>query len=155
VSRDKAETRVGLCFVAPIAGMAATEAAVPAVRVPRPRNIVRPDIGKVFHDAGLPWPSVKSVQYAVAGPEGPLWYYGDLLRTLMPNVERLGLTTADVVEIESLTDRLSAEAEAKKPRASHHHLTTRMITPGRHHHEFYARPSAHQTEISGPVRGGC
>jgi SAM-dependent methyltransferase len=72
------------------------------------------DIAKVFHDAGLPWPSVKSVQYAAAGPDGPLWYYGDLLRTLMPNVERLGLATRDMVEIESLADRLSAEAEAKK-----------------------------------------
>ena len=75
------------------------------------------DIAKVFHDAGLPWPSVKSVQYAAAGPDGPLWYYGDLLRTLMPNVERLGLATTDMVEIESLADRLSAEAEAKKTTA--------------------------------------
>jgi SAM-dependent methyltransferase len=75
------------------------------------------DIAKVFHDAGLPWPSVKSVQYAASGPDGPLWYYSDLLRTLMPNVERLGLATTDMVEIESLADRLSAEAEAKKTTA--------------------------------------
>jgi SAM-dependent methyltransferase len=70
------------------------------------------DIAKVFHDAGLPWPSVKSVQYAAAG-----WYYSDLLRTLMPNVERLGLATMDMVEIESLADRLSAQAGAKKTTA--------------------------------------
>ena len=75
------------------------------------------DIAKVFHDAGLPWPSVRSVQYAAAGPDGPLWYYGDLLRTLMPNVERRGLASTDTVEIESLADRLSAEAEAKKTTA--------------------------------------
>jgi hypothetical protein len=35
----------------------------------------------------------------------------------MPNVERLGLATTDMVEIESLADRLSAEAEAKKTTA--------------------------------------
>src|SRR5258707_6401644 len=44
------------------------------------------DIAKVFDDAGLPWPSVKSVQYAAAGPDGPLLYYCDLLRTCIPTI---------------------------------------------------------------------
>lgn len=70
------------------------------------------DIGRVFHKACLPWPQVISFQYAAAGSQGPLWYYSDLLRTVLPHIERLGLATAGEIDIETLADRLHAEATA-------------------------------------------
>jgi hypothetical protein len=91
------------------------------ISIPSGRNVLlgRPELlvlvsARIFHDAGLPWPRLKSFQYAAAGPEGPTWYYVDLLRTVLPHVERLGLATAEQVDIETLADRLRAEAKAEK-----------------------------------------
>jgi ubiquinone/menaquinone biosynthesis C-methylase UbiE len=72
------------------------------------------NIGGVFHKAGLPWPRVISFQYAAAGSEGPLWYYSDLLRTVLPQIERLGLATAGEIDIDTLADRLRVEATTKE-----------------------------------------
>jgi AraC-like DNA-binding protein len=76
------------------------------------------DIAKVFHDAGLPWPSVRSVQYAAAGPDGPLWYYGDLLRTLMPNVEGLGLATTTWSRSKAWQTDSARRRKRRRPRPS-------------------------------------
>jgi SAM-dependent methyltransferase len=72
------------------------------------------DLARIFHDAGLPWPRMKSVRHTAGGPEGPLWFYADLLRTLLPQIERLGLATVEEVDVETIADRLRAEAETEK-----------------------------------------
>jgi SAM-dependent methyltransferase len=72
------------------------------------------DLAAVFHNAGLPWPRILSFQYAAAGPEGPLWYYPDLLATVLPHLERLGIATAAEIDIDTLFERLRAEATRKE-----------------------------------------
>src|SRR5215217_4191242 len=67
-------------------------------------------LGALFRDAGLPWPHMTSFQKASCGPEGLYWLFAETARTLLPHIVRLGLATAEQVDIESLASRLRDEA---------------------------------------------
>jgi SAM-dependent methyltransferase len=67
-------------------------------------------LGALFRDAGLPWPHMASFQKASCGPEGFYWLFAETARTLLPHIVRLGLATAEQVDIESLASRLQDEA---------------------------------------------
>jgi SAM-dependent methyltransferase len=68
------------------------------------------DLAHVFRMAGLPFPRLTAIQYAAAGNEEPLWYFAELLRSVAPHVERLGLATAEEIGLDTLDARLSEEA---------------------------------------------
>src|SRR5215213_3905925 len=65
-------------------------------------------LGALFRDAGLP--HMTSFQKASCGPEGFYWLFAETARTLLPHIVRLGLATAEQVDIESLASRLRDEA---------------------------------------------
>jgi len=67
-------------------------------------------LGRVFREAGLPWPNMNSFQKASCGPDGFYWLFAETVRTLLPNIIRLGLATAEEVGIDSLESRLCEEA---------------------------------------------
>jgi SAM-dependent methyltransferase len=67
-------------------------------------------LGAIFRDAGLPWPYMTSFQKACCGPDGFYWLFAETVRTLMPHILRLGLATAEQVNIENLAARLREEA---------------------------------------------
>ena len=71
-------------------------------------------LGAVFRDAGLPWPHMSSFQKACCGPDGFYWLFAETVRTLLPQIERLGLATAEQVEVDSLARRLRDEAIATR-----------------------------------------
>jgi ubiquinone/menaquinone biosynthesis C-methylase UbiE len=76
---------------------------------------VPPDFGKrlgrTFLDAGLPWPTLSGI-VPVGGGAGSYLYswLAESLRTLLPILERAGLTTADELQVDTLAARLEAEA---------------------------------------------
>jgi hypothetical protein len=69
-------------------------------------------LGKVFRDAGLPWPYMTSFQKASCGPDGFYWLFAETARTLLPHIVQSGLATAEQVDIETLETRLRNEAVA-------------------------------------------
>ena len=71
-------------------------------------------LGRVFRDAGLPWPNMNSFQKASCGPDGFYWLFAETVRTLLPNIIRLGLATAEQVDVNSLANRLCEEATTTK-----------------------------------------
>jgi SAM-dependent methyltransferase len=71
-------------------------------------------LGAVFRDADLPWPHMSSFQKASCGPDGFYWLFAETVRTLLPQIVRLGLATAEQVDIDSLTARLRDEAVATR-----------------------------------------
>jgi SAM-dependent methyltransferase len=71
-------------------------------------------LARVFRDAGLPWPNMSSFQKTSCGPDGFYWLFAETVRTLMPNILRLGLATAEEVDIDSLESRLCEEATSSK-----------------------------------------
>ena len=100
--------------------MKSIEAIYPLLDQPRKVVIImhqKPDadamgssLGRVFRDAGLPWPNMNSFQKASCGPEGFYWLFAETVRTLLPNIVRLGLATAEQVDVDSLANRLCKEA---------------------------------------------
>jgi len=71
-------------------------------------------LGAVFRDAGLPWPYMTSIQMACCGPDGFYWLFAETVRTLLPHIVRLGLASAEKVDIETLETRLRDEAVARR-----------------------------------------
>jgi SAM-dependent methyltransferase len=71
-------------------------------------------LAALFRDAGLPWPSLMSFQKASCGPDGDYWALADQVRILLPQIERLGLASAEQVDIASLESRLREEAIATR-----------------------------------------
>ncbi|MCU1276406.1 MAG: hypothetical protein JWO48_3837 [Bryobacterales bacterium] len=66
-----------------------------------------------FRTAGLPVPALYVHAGIGAGPDHPLYsVIADLIRTLLPSLEKLGLATAADVDVETLTRRLSDEVAA-------------------------------------------
>ena len=45
----------------------------------------------------LPWPNLNSFQKASCGQDGFYWLFAETVRTLLPNIIRLGLATAEEV----------------------------------------------------------
>jgi SAM-dependent methyltransferase len=65
-----------------------------------------------FEAAGLPWPSMRlgAVIGGGANAAGEVRLLTDLARTLLPEMERLGVATAAEVGLETLADRMLEEA---------------------------------------------
>ncbi|WP_167484029.1 class I SAM-dependent methyltransferase [Mesorhizobium tamadayense] len=64
-----------------------------------------------FAAAGLPAPQMISAGLAGSGPASPLYnYIAETLRSLLPMAERLGIATADEIEVDTLAERLCREA---------------------------------------------
>lgn len=69
-------------------------------------------LGRTFIDAGLPTPTMILTGNVSVGPNSPVYaYFADTLRSMLPIGERLGVLTAQEVDIDTLTERLAAEAE--------------------------------------------
>jgi ubiquinone/menaquinone biosynthesis C-methylase UbiE len=65
----------------------------------------------IFAEAGLPAPAMHLDAAAGGGPEWPGYeYMARLIRTILPQITQLGVATEDEVEIDTLADRLRAEA---------------------------------------------
>jgi ubiquinone/menaquinone biosynthesis C-methylase UbiE len=79
------------------------------------RSGASPDFGlkltRTFLDAGLPRPTVKAV-LPVASREGsPLFAWLAMgVKTLLPRIEELGLATAEEIQVDTLAERMEAEA---------------------------------------------
>jgi 2-polyprenyl-3-methyl-5-hydroxy-6-metoxy-1,4-benzoquinol methylase len=71
-------------------------------------------LGAVFHSAGLPWPQMMSFQKVCCGPDGFYWGLAELIRAVLPNIVRLGLATAEEVDIDTLETRLQNEVVTKR-----------------------------------------
>lgn len=83
------------------------------------------DLYGVFVDAGLPEPTL---QYTapVGGPEtwGGYQFIADSFRSILPLLERFGITTAEAVDLDTLAQRLRAEVVAsKRPLVLPPHIT--------------------------------
>jgi ubiquinone/menaquinone biosynthesis C-methylase UbiE len=67
-----------------------------------------------FLQAGLPSPQMISAQPVHCGPEATGYEYAtQVLRSLLPTVERNGVATAAEIEIDTLADRLREDAVAR------------------------------------------
>jgi len=65
----------------------------------------------VFVDAGLPMPTAVFGGYTGSGPDSPVYaYVADGLRSVAPIAERLGTFTAAEADIDTLAERLAAQA---------------------------------------------
>ena len=67
-----------------------------------------------FLAAGLPAPTMR-LEAAIGGggfSEGPAFVAAELTRTLLPDLLRLGVATADEVQVETLADRMRTEIAA-------------------------------------------
>jgi hypothetical protein len=71
-------------------------------------------LGSVFRGAGLPWPQMMSFQKACCGPDGFYWLLAETTRAVLPHIFRLGLATAEQVDINTLEARLRNEAVAER-----------------------------------------
>lgn len=69
-------------------------------------------LGAVFRAAGLPWPYLNSVQKASCGPDGILWYFTELVRSLEIEIVAGGIATEHEIDIATLDARLEADAIA-------------------------------------------
>jgi hypothetical protein len=68
-------------------------------------------LANVFVDAGLPMPTVVLGGYTGSGPDSPVYdYVADGVRSVAPIAERLGIFTAAEADVDTLAERLAAEA---------------------------------------------
>jgi ubiquinone/menaquinone biosynthesis C-methylase UbiE len=65
-----------------------------------------------FRAASLPGPRLLQSGIVGGGPQAPSWGFANLIRGLLPLMERLGIASRDEVALETLTDRLQAEVNA-------------------------------------------
>jgi 2-polyprenyl-3-methyl-5-hydroxy-6-metoxy-1,4-benzoquinol methylase len=81
------------------------------------RTGIDPDMGlhlvRHFVAAGLPRPTVKA-DVPIAGEAGSYayWWLAETLRSLLPRIHDFGLATAEVIEIDTLAQRMEEEAVA-------------------------------------------
>lgn len=66
-------------------------------------------LGATFRAAGLHWPYMSAVQKASCGPQGILWYFAELVRTLQSEIVSGGLATETEIDLDTLEARLEAE----------------------------------------------
>jgi ubiquinone/menaquinone biosynthesis C-methylase UbiE len=63
-----------------------------------------------FLEAGLPAPQILAANHAGGGPDSPVYgYVAETVRSLLPMTERLGIATADQIQIDTLVERLRHE----------------------------------------------
>jgi 2-polyprenyl-3-methyl-5-hydroxy-6-metoxy-1,4-benzoquinol methylase len=76
-----------------------------------PRAGIGMQLPKLMQDAGLPPPECRAEFSIDGGPHSPLYkWVAETVRSLLPRMEELGLTTAAAVDIDTLEDRLRQEA---------------------------------------------
>jgi len=76
-----------------------------------PRASIGTQLPKLMQDAGLPPPECRAEISIDGGPHSPLYkWVAESVRSLLPRMEELGLTTAAAVDIDTLEDRLRQEA---------------------------------------------
>jgi len=74
-----------------------------------------PDFGlrltRTFLDAGLGYPTVQAELPVGSVPGSPLfWWIATTIKTLLPRIEQFGLATAAELQVETLAQRMEAEA---------------------------------------------
>jgi ubiquinone/menaquinone biosynthesis C-methylase UbiE len=68
---------------------------------------------KTFVDAGLPRPQMIGVTRVESGPDTPYYeFLTDVLRSVLPVLERIGRPSPETIDIDTLADRLRADAVA-------------------------------------------
>jgi SAM-dependent methyltransferase len=72
------------------------------------------DIGlklpRIFEEAGLPAPALRVDTLVMTGPESPMYQFlANTIRSLLPNMQRLGVATLEEVGLETLAARLREE----------------------------------------------
>jgi len=76
-----------------------------------PQASIGTQLPKLMQDAGLPPPQCRAEFSIDGGPHSPLYkWVAETIRSLLPRMEELGLTTATAVDIDTLEDRLRQEA---------------------------------------------
>ena len=83
------------------------------------RAVPRPNIGSqlfwLMQEAGLPPPECRMECVMDGGPHSPIYeWLVETVRSLLPRMEALGITTPAVVEIDTLTERARQEAVMKR-----------------------------------------
>jgi SAM-dependent methyltransferase len=67
------------------------------------------ELHSIFRSAGLPAPALRLDAAVGAGPDTPYKMLPEIVRSLLPAMERLGIATAAEVEVESLGHRIRDE----------------------------------------------
>jgi ubiquinone/menaquinone biosynthesis C-methylase UbiE len=83
------------------------------------RSVLRPNIGAqlfwLMQEAGLPPPECRLESVMDGGPHSPVYeWVAESIRSLLPRMEELGMTTASAMDIDTLKERLRGEAIAKR-----------------------------------------
>lgn len=68
---------------------------------------------RCFIAAGLPAPEMTLESVVAGGPEAPAWGWANLIRGVIPLMERLGVATSAEVQPDTLADRLLAQLTAE------------------------------------------
>lgn len=70
---------------------------------------------QVFHEAGLPAPTMRVDTLVMTGPDSPMYQFvAHHVRSVLPFIERFGIATAQEVGIETLAQRLRDEVVAAR-----------------------------------------
>jgi hypothetical protein len=67
---------------------------------------------QTFRSADLPAPSLRIEAPLGSGDAAPVFFWVDLIRGLLPLMEKLGVATAAEVDVDTLYDRLTMETAA-------------------------------------------
>jgi ubiquinone/menaquinone biosynthesis C-methylase UbiE len=83
------------------------------------RVINRPNLGAqlfwLMQEAGLPPPECRVESVMDGGPYSPVYeWIAETIRSLLPRMENLGITTASAIDIDTLAQRLRQEALEKR-----------------------------------------
>lgn len=71
-----------------------------------------PRLHRAFRDAGLPSPELES-RTIMAGPQtAPMWFAVNVIRGILPTMEKLGVTTPAEVDLDTLEARLLSDLTA-------------------------------------------
>lgn len=83
-----------------------------------------------FVAAGLPSPTLRLEALAVAGMESIPWLrsFKDLIVTLLPEIERCGVATANEVSAGTLVERMSKQADESSSVFIGHHQFAAWVT---------------------------
>ena len=79
------------------------------------RSVPRPNMGtqlfQLMQEAGFGVPECRAECVMDGGPHSPIYeWFAETVRTLLPHMEALGITTAQDVDIDTLAQRLRAES---------------------------------------------
>ena len=67
---------------------------------------------RCFLEAGLSAPTLSLEAAVVGGPEAPAWGWANVVRGIVPVMERFGIASAAEVDANTLADRLSADIQS-------------------------------------------